>query len=269
MKRKAPTRRDRPLDRLRDRPVDRLRDRPTKNPNTQKQAFFSPGRTSAFFPSATTNAFFQPTTTQPTTQATGSTSASTTPAPYYISFTHVAPPAQPDHSQLNPGPPGNASNRAGFTRLSYRPSLSIKWDHIPKPNAKGQIGLFAWSAKVGFDVHTLTIAISSQYASGSCPYRVTRAHEYRHARNFLRIFRNHRSTMVQKAQGIPLPTAQTPHYVAPAQVTATQNQLAAPLVQSIRAVKRQITSDMNTDRDSMDSPSSYAQEYAQCPMSEW
>ena len=255
MKRKAPTRRD----------------RPTKEPNTQKQPFFSQDQISAFFPSATADAFFQPTATQPaSTRAAGSTAASATPAPYYISFTHVAPPARPDHSQANPGPSsGNASNRAGFTRISYRPSLSIAWDRVSAPNAQGQIGLFIRSANVGFNVHTLTVAISSDYARGSCPYRVTYAHEYRHAHNFLRIFRNHRPTMVQKAQGIPLPTAQAPRYVAPAQANAAQGQIAAPLVQAIRDVKGQITADMHADRASMDSPSAYAREYAQCPRSEW
>ncbi len=75
--------------------------------------------------------------------------------------------------------------------------------------------------------------------------------------------------MVKKAEGIPLPTAQNPRYVDPAMVNATQEQIAAPLAQAIRAVKSQITADMTADRNAMDSPTAYAQEYAQCPSSEW
>ncbi|NEQ54014.1 MAG: hypothetical protein F6K11_28435 [Leptolyngbya sp. SIO3F4] len=255
MKRKAPTRRDRTV----------------KEQDTQKLPFFSQDRTAAFFQSSGTDAFFQPPAKHGHGHAAGSTTtpSSTTPTPYYISFTHVAPPARPDHSQSNPGPSDNAANRAGFTRISHRPSLSIAWGRTLMPNAQGQIGIFVRSANVGFNVHTLTVAISSDYARGSCPYRVTYAHEYRHARNFLNIFRNHRPTMVQRAEGIPLPTAQAPRYVDPAQANATQEQIAAPLVQAIREVKGQITADMEADRDGMDSPSSYAHEYAQCPSSDW
>ena len=260
MKRKAPTRHDRPM--------DGLRDRPTKAPNIQNQPFLSPDRTSAFFPSATTDAFFQPSKTQPVSHPT-SAAASAVPAPYDISFTHVNPPAQPDHSQLNPGPPGNAANRAGFTRMSHRPSLAIKWDNVAKPNAKGQIGLFVRLAKVGFNVNTLTIAISSKYAHGSCPYQVTRAHEYRHAHHFLKIFHSHRATMIKKAQGIPLPTEQAPRYMAPTQIGAAQKQISAPVAQAIRDVKKQMKADLNADRTNMDSPSSYAKEHAQCPKSDW
>jgi hypothetical protein len=75
--------------------------------------------------------------------------------------------------------------------------------------------------------------------------------------------------MVQRAEGIPLPTEQNPHYVDPAQVDTTQEQMAAPLVQAIREVKSQITNDMTADRNAMDSPAAYAQEYAQCPSTDW
>mgnify|MGYP001795201900 CR=1 FL=1 len=253
MKRKAPTHRD----------------QSPREPDRQKRPFFSQAPTAAFFQSSSTNAFFQPPAKQSAQNAPAAATAAAAPAPYYISFTHVATPASPDHSQANPGPPGNAANRAGFTRISHRPSLSIAWDHTPIPNAQGQVGIFARSANVGFNAHTLTVAISSDYARGSCPYRVTYAHEYRHARNFLRIFRHHRPTMVQRAQGIPLPTAQAPRYVDPTQTDAAKEQLAAPLVQAIRDVKGQITADMVADRNGMDSPSAYAQEYAQCPRSDW
>lgn len=257
MKRKSPTRQDR---------HQRGRD-----VNSQKETpFFSREQKGAFFQPSVTEAFFQPAATPggsaPSRPATG---ASSTPAPYYISFTHVAPPASPDHSQSNPGPPGNAANRAGFTRVTHRPSLSIMWDSTLTSNAQGQVGIFVRSANVGFNVHTLLVAISSDYPRGSCPYRVTYAHEYRHAHNFLRIFRQHRATMVQRAEGIPLPTEQNPHYVDPAQVDTTQEQMAAPLVQAIREVKSQITNDMTADRNAMDSPAAYAQEYAQCPSTDW
>lgn len=143
------------------------------------------------------------------------------------------------------------------------------WESTPTPNAQGQVGLFVRSANVGFNVHTLLVAISSDYPRGSCPYRVTYAHEYRHAYNFLRIFREHRATMVQRAEGIPLPTMQHPLYVDPAQAGVMQEQIGDTLEQAIRDVKSQITADMTADRNTMDSPGAYAHEYAQCPASEW
>lgn len=257
MKRKSPTHRER---NHRGKEVDLRSEKP----------FFSKGQDTAFFSSSGTEAFFQPAAIPGgSAQLRPAMGASSTPAPYYISFTHVAPPASPDHSQSNPGPPGNAANRAGFTRVTHRPSLSIMWDRTFTPNAQGQVGIFVRSANVGFNVHTLLVAISSDYPCGSCPYRVTYAHEYRHAHNFLRIFRQHRATMVQRAEGIPLPTEQNPRYVDPAQENTVQEQIAAPLVQAIREVKTQITNDMSADRNAMDSPAAYAQEYAQCPSSDW
>ena len=257
MKRKSPTR--------------HKRHQSDQDADSQKeQPFFSAGRDRAFFSSASTDAFFQPVAaTGGSAPAQTATASASTPEPYYISFTHVAPPARPDHSQANPGPSGTGANRAGFTRISHRPSLSIAWGRTPTPNAQGQIGIYVRSANVGFDAHTLTVAISSDYPSGSCPYGVTYAHEYRHAYNFLRIFREHRPTMVQRAEGISLPTMQHPLYVDPAQADVSQEQIAAPLVQAIRDVKSQITADMTTDRNAMDSPDAYAHEYAQCPASEW
>ncbi|MEM9214090.1 MAG: hypothetical protein AAGD25_07050 [Cyanobacteria bacterium P01_F01_bin.150] len=259
MKRKAPTHPER-----------------SKELNTPS-SFFSSQKTAGFFQSSSTDSFFQPPKAHQHSkgeqatggQGKGAIASSSVPAPYYISFTHVAPPARPDHSQPNPGPPGKSVNRAGFTHISHRPSLSIAWGRTPMPNSQGQIGIFVRSANVGFNVHTLTVAISSDYARGSCPYQVTYAHEYRHARNFLRIFRNHRSTMVQRAQGIVLPTAQTPCYIDPTQINTIQNQIADPLIRAIKDVKSQITADMVADRDSMDSPSSYAKEYSQCPRADW
>lgn len=256
MKRKSPTR--------------HKRQQSDKEADSQKeQPFFSAGRDRAFFSSASTDAFFQPAAGSAGSAPAQAPTAASTPDPYYISFTHVAPPAQPDHSQANPGPSGTGANRAGFTRIGHRPSLSIMWGRTPTPNDQGQIGIYVRSANVGFDAHTLTVAISSDYPPGSCPYRVTHAHEYRHAYNFLRIFREHRLTMVQQAEGIPLPKMQNPLYVDPAQAGAMQEQLADPLVQAIRGVKSQITADMTADRNAMDSPDAYAHEYAQCPASEW
>lgn len=255
MKRKAPTRQD----------------RTPKEPDAQKRPFFSQDQTGLFFSSSGVDAFFQPPKKQSSQgQSVNKTvSSSTPPAPYHISFTNVAPPAQPDHSKANPGPPGNAANRAGYTHMRYNPSLNVSWNHVPVRNAQGQAGLFVEAANVGFHVIVLTVAISSKYARGSCPYRVTYAHEYRHVRNFLNIFRSHRSTMVKKVQGIPLPTAKSPRYVDPAQASAAQAQIVAPLVQAIKDVKGQIKTDINADRSSMDSSSSYAKEYAQCPRSAW
>ncbi|MEO0406914.1 MAG: hypothetical protein AAF289_06145 [Cyanobacteria bacterium P01_A01_bin.135] len=256
MKRKSPTR--------------YKRHQPDKEADSQKeQPFFSQGRDRTFTSSAT-GAFFQPAAASGSAaQSSPRAGTSSTPAPYYISFIHVPPPARPDHSQVNPGPGNNAANRAGFTRISHRPSLSFVWAQTHTPNAQGQTGIFVRSANLLFNAHTLTVAISARYPRGSCPYRVTYAHEYRHARNFLRIFRQHRPTMVQAAQGIPLPTAQAPRYVDPDQAGAVQRQIEAPLVQAVGSVKAQITADMVADRNTMDSPAAYAGEYAQCPRSDW
>lgn len=192
-------------------------------------------------------------------------------APYYISFTHVAPPAAPDHSQENPGPSTGSVDRAGYTRVRVKPRMTISWDSLPESEVAGvrTVPMYVRSANIYFHLDPIEVFVSSKYRVGSCPYRVTRQHEYEHVAAFLSIFRQHRETMVRRANAVQLPVVASPRHVPAATVDSEQAQLAAPLVQAVLEVRGLIGSAMRADRNVKDAPASYRAIHASCPLDEW
>jgi hypothetical protein len=189
--------------------------------------------------------------------------------PYFVHFSHEAPPQSPDHSDPNPGPPG--ANRAGYTRVRLKPRMTVAWETGQSVNTEegSQVPLYVQSANIFFQLHSIQVSISSTYEAGSCPYRVTRDHEYEHVHAFLRIFREHRETMVQRVNGIPLPTEEAPRLVPENQVGAEQNRTMEPVVRAIREVQETIRATMEADRRARDAPSAYERVYRQCSSEEW
>ena len=188
-------------------------------------------------------------------------------APYYVSFQHVWPPAM-HHSLSLPGPSGTGADRAGFTRVRVRKRVTIVWGHGPA-RADGKIPLFAHSVNVFFRLDPIEVFISSDYAVGSCPYRVTLRHEMSHVRAFIRIFHSYRQTLIRRLNLISFPTESTPRWVNPGDLTALQTSLGAPVAQAVKDVASDLKAAMEADRNAKDSPSAYAAVYAQCPASEW
>jgi hypothetical protein len=204
-------------------------------------------------------------------QQTGGATPARVKSPYYINFTNVVPPPQPDHSQENPGPSSSGADRAGYTSVRLRRRMTVGWDNLPAVIVGGvrMLPLYVRSANIFFRLDPIEVYVSSRYAVGSCPYRVTRRHERSHVSAFLRIFHRHRATMVERANAINLPTAASPRNVPVSNVDAQQNQVMEPVVQAIDDVRDLMVKEMNDDRTAKDTPSAYAQVYAQCPSSEW
>lgn len=186
---------------------------------------------------------------------------------FYVSFTHEAPPAAPDHSRPNPGPAGSGTDRAGHTQALLHKRMTIAWDTGP-PEADGRVPLFAKSVNVYYTLD-LNVAVSSDYSAQSCPYRVTLAHENSHAEAFVRIFRESRQVLVRQLEGVDIPTRIRPALVTPNEVAMREDEIGERLKQVIIVHARQLVSAMKVDRNAKDAPAAYQAIYTRCPASEW
>jgi hypothetical protein len=149
--------------------------------------------------------------------------------------------------------------------------MTVAWETGQPVTTDGvrQVPLYVQSANIFFRLHSLHVSVSSRYAVGSCPYRVSLTHEYEHVRAFLRLFREHRETMVQRVNGIPLPTAANPRLVPASQVSTEQDRLMEPVVRAVRDVQATIRAAMEADSRARDTPSAYERVYRQCSPEEW
>jgi hypothetical protein len=187
---------------------------------------------------------------------------------FYVSFQNAMPPSAPDHTQASPGPGGVLANRAGYARVRLQKRMTISWD-TGTPAADGRLPLYAQSVNVFYRLDPLEVYVSSNYTVGSCPYRVTLAHERSHIEAFARIFHEGRDTLVRDLNAVHVPTRNMPTFVAPADVSAFQDALGVQLGDVIRAHSRSVVTLMEADRNTKDAPASYAAIYAQCPAGEW
>jgi hypothetical protein len=192
-------------------------------------------------------------------------------APYYIAFTHGTAPPEPDHSQVNPGPSNSDADHAGYVRARLRRHLSAAWDFgtATGEGADRTVPVSVRSANITFNLDPIEVFVSSRYAVGSCPYRVTLAHELEHVRAYQRIFREHRQSMIDEANSVPLPTTASPQNVPAGSVGTEQDRILEPVVDAINRVRATILSDMNDDREEKDSAESYQRVFDQCPDHEW
>lgn len=187
---------------------------------------------------------------------------------FFVSFQNVSPPSAPDHSQIHPGPGGAIVNRAGYTRVRLRKRMTIPWDTLPA-QAGGQIPLFAQSVNVFYRLDPIEVFVSSNYGTGSCPYRATLMHERSHVRGFLRLFHAARSSLKGQLNQVAVPTRSAPQLVQPGNIEATQNTIGNHLRQVVVTHSVSLVRQMEADRDAKDLPASYASVYAQCPSREW
>jgi hypothetical protein len=189
-------------------------------------------------------------------------------APYYVSFQNARPPSTPNHSLASPGPSQTGADRAGYTRARVRKRARIAWGHGPG-REDGKIPFFARSVNVYFWLDPIEVFVSSDYAEGSCPYRVTLQHEMSHVRAFLRIFHSYRSAMVRALNSLSFPTENAPRWVDRGDLATLQASLGEPVAQAVRDVAGELVAAMRDDRTAKDSPSAYAAVYAQCPADQW
>lgn len=200
-------------------------------------------------------------------QAPNSTPALPVNSPFYVSFTHDPPPATPDHSRRSPGPTGDGADRAGHTLARLSKRMTIRWD-TGDPGADGRLPMFAQSVNVFYTLR-LSVGVSSDYAVGSCPYRVTLAHEKSHAIAFIRISRESRDALISELGTVDVPTRNRPAFVAPDEAGARQEEIGRALSRVVLEHSRQVVRTMTTDRESRDSPSAYRAVYSQCPARQW
>jgi hypothetical protein len=186
----------------------------------------------------------------------------------YVSFQNAMPPDAPDHTQANPGPAGTGANRAGFTRVTVQKHASVAWDTGPA-QADGRVPLFAQSVNTFYRLDPILVFVSSDYADGTCPYRVTLQHEREHVEAFARIFHAARARLVTDLETLGAPTRSAPLLVAPANVETEQNNFGVRLRAAIVAHSANVVSDMEADRNAKDSPAAYAVVHGRCPAGEW
>jgi hypothetical protein len=189
--------------------------------------------------------------------------------PYRVNFIHADVPSTPDHSMQNPGPSGGGANRAGYTQAILKKRLTVEWNNGPA-RADGMISLFATAVNVDFELNPITVAISSDYAESSCPYRVTLKHEVEdHVKPYIRIFLSYRSTLVNQLNAIMCPTKTTPAWVRPNGISQYQDALGERLKKTILDVNSKLKAEMDADRKAKDSPDRYKAVYRQCSPDEW
>ena len=196
------------------------------------------------------------------------TSAAPSSSVFYVSFVNVAPPAAPDHSLANPGPSGATANRAGYTRVRIQKRMTIPWDTLPALS-DGRVPFFAQSVNTFYRLDPIEVYVSSDYAVGSCPYRVTLEHERSHVNAFLQIFHAGRDSLVTELNGVSVPTRGAPRIAAPDAVETEQETIGENLRQAVIRHSAGLVSQMEADRNAKDSPASYARVYARCPAAEW
>jgi hypothetical protein len=187
---------------------------------------------------------------------------------FYVNFQNTTPPNAPDHTQQHPGPGGAAAHRAGFTRVHLGKRMNIAWD-IGPAQSDGRIPLFAKSVNIFYRLDPIEVHVSSDYATNSCPYRVTLEHERSHVRDFLRIFHSGREPLVSMLEQVAVPTEDVPRFVDSSDVEAVQDEIGEQLRQVILSHSSALVAQMEADRNAKDAPTAYAAVYARCPPNEW
>ena len=190
-------------------------------------------------------------------------------APFFVWFGADRVPADVDHSRSNPGPPGVAANRAGFTQVKSKQRLVLVADNSPR-DAAGRVRFFYRSVNVYFALTDFTVAISSDFAEASCAYRTTREHEIdSHIRDPIRIFYDYRDVLVARLNRETFPTAQSPMEVPEASLAVTAQTFERTMVGIVGNAKRELLERLNDARARHDSPASYRLVYEQCTDRQW
>jgi hypothetical protein len=204
--------------------------------------------------------------TSPPSNITGR--AATPAAPFYISFQNASPPASPNHSLSSPGTGREMVNRAGFTSVRLTKQMTIMWEDGPV-REDGKLPFFTRSVNIYFGLDPIEVFVSADYTEGSCPYNATLQHEESHVRAFLRIFHSYRQILIQRLSSIVVPIESAPHWLIPAEIGSFQTSIQNSIAEVIKNTASELKAEMEADRNTKDSPSSYSVVYAKCPVSQW
>jgi len=207
---------------------------------------------------------------KPAPAASSSAVAAAPTALYVVTFNHADVPSAPDHSTASPGGPSTSgADRAGYTKAIFKKHVEIEWDNGPA-RADGMVPFFCRTVTVVFTLDPITVAVSSDYPVGSCPYRVTLKHEIEdHAKAYIKIFLSYKDILVIKLNAITFPTERAPRWMKPKEIPALQATLGKQVEETVKAVASSLVADMDKDRRAKDSPEAYAAIYRQCPAADW
>ncbi|HRF63607.1 MAG TPA: hypothetical protein PK708_12080 [Candidatus Competibacter sp.] len=147
--------------------------------------------------------------------------------------------------------------------------VSIDWDNGPA-RGDGMVPFFSRAVTVDFALDPITVAVSSDYPVGSCPYRVTLKHEIDdHARAYVKLFLSYRDILVSQLNAITFPTEGAPRWIMPKDIQALQDRLSQQVQMAVMAVSSRLVAAMDADRQAKDSQQAYAALYRQCPAADW
>jgi hypothetical protein len=191
--------------------------------------------------------------------------------PYYVSFTIERIPTTVDHSQSNPGGAASGAERAGHTSVRLSPSGGPQLvPYTGSARADGMVPFYYRSINVRFTLSDFAVAISSDYAVGSCAYEATRRHEYEaHLYRPIRIFWLYRDTLIADLNRIVVPTEAAPQWVRPAEVAALRANLEQQINEAVYNAYQNLLSALRTARDIDDNAEHYRLVYRQCTPAEW
>ena len=191
--------------------------------------------------------------------------------PYVVTFTADPVPDHFLHSAPNPGPTGSSANRAGFThvRLEGKGLLSFQ-PAYGDPRRDKLVPFYYVSVKVLFRLTDFSVAISSNYPEGSCPYDATKQHELdAHIRAPIKILMSYRDPLIAQLNAIPLPTRQSPKWINKSDLDSVDGNFQSQVYRVVADIKTQVAADLNSDRDNQDSQDNYSKVYDKCRPAEW
>jgi len=137
--------------------------------------------------------------------------------------------------------------------------VSIDWDNGPA-RGDGMVPFFSRAVTVDFALDPITVAVSSDYPVGSCPYRVTLKHEIDdHARAYVKLFLSYRDILVSQLNAITFPTEGAPRWIMPKDIQALQDRLSQQVQMAVMAVSSRLVAAMDADRQAKDSQQAYGQ----------
>jgi hypothetical protein len=112
--------------------------------------------------------------------------------------------------------------------------------------------------------------ISSDYSEGSCAYNATLRHEMEeHVVNPVRVMYRFRDPLIAALNALPLPTANAPRFVSPAQAQAVESEFIRRVGRIVQDFRNRVSTALKQARVASDSAANYQLVYRQCPVEEW
>ncbi|ANK80288.1 MAG: hypothetical protein TEF_05385 [Rhizobiales bacterium NRL2] len=117
---------------------------------------------------------------------------------------------------------------------------------------------------IRLDVLQLDVFIASELVPGTCPYRVTMAHEQRHVEIYRSGVRRLKEELETALGGSTLLRA-----IPAASIEQAMERFRVAVDTVVSDARRKNSEEMARDNARLDTPSSYREEHARCPASDW